>query len=100
MSAFREPWRVSGTDAATLTGARGHVMAECPGYVADTPHAVGRERRAARVLACVNACEGIADPAATLDALRAYLAAQEVDTDRETLHAMRDTLRASLGVRP
>lgn len=68
-----EPWRAEsgGTDTwwAIVTAA-GEVIVD----LADSSFSVEQDRaNAKRIVACVNACAGIADPAATLDEVRRLL---------------------------
>lgn len=67
-----EPWRASNTDDKCVyinnpTG--GRLVADCYGHSLISHEE--EQANAARIIACVNACEGMADPAADIAALRA-----------------------------
>lgn len=51
---------------------------------------------AARAAICVNACEGIDDPAALLEELREYLRLHKTETCPDVLSYARDRMRHAL----
>lgn len=80
--AHGEPWRVSGTRA--LSGSWLVAVAAGDSHAQEV-------NRIGRIAACVNACDGIEDPAAALAEVRAILAA---------FHAWNEADHASTSDRP
>lgn len=89
MELFRYPLRLAGeADYPTIEDAAGIVVAEACG--------VRPEDEAARIVACLNALEGIADPAAFVaaaDALRDATVATEDDPDLDAAKMRYDAAR-------
>ena len=85
-----EPWFITGLSASTITDKNAVVTALIPELKAqaDICDQVTRNANAARIVACVNACAGLSDPAADLAALREAL---------QQIVAMPDLRNAAMG---
>ena len=92
------PWEVS--SSLYVVSPLGRVVAKCDGMrVADLDAPAPQMfANAARIVACVNACEGIADPASLLEQNRVLRAALERIANYEGLisEKVQDIARAAL----
>jgi len=93
------PWRIGQDSAAHAIWTAGNVPASL--IVAIRPDCTeqdnNRQANAARIVACVNSCEGIADPAQEIAALRARsnnvpAMCAEVEAQRAEIKSLRDAL--------
>lgn len=70
MNHTKEPWDVAPKSPHLIYSLIGDAIAECDGSV-DGKSREWDHANAARIVACVNACAGIADPSAIPDAIHA-----------------------------
>ena len=94
-----EPWTHGTCGGGRLIVQEGDDPKYCPTFIAATnipgkAFSPNSEANAARIVACVNACRGLTDPAAELTALRNYVGNNHLHSDYQNADQMRAEIAA------